>query len=192
MLVLFLGSTLGNFNPERAEEFLADVRRLMCPGDAFYLSTDLQKEIPRLIAAYDDEVGVTAAFNLNLLARINRELKANFALPKFAHEARYDGKAHRIEMHLRSRVDQRVSIGNDFTIELRQDETIWTEAATSFVLKTFLLSLAGPEYACESSMDRRGVALRPKPPPRRLREGAFSQKVLQAEASHRGAGGKES
>jgi dimethylhistidine N-methyltransferase len=132
MLVLFLGSTLGNFNPERAEEFLGDVRRLMLPGDAFYLSTDLQKEIPRLIAAYDDSIGVTAAFNLNLIARINRELGANFDLSKFAHEARYDNKAHRIEMHLRSLVRQSVSIGDDFTIKLRRGETLWTESSYKF------------------------------------------------------------
>jgi len=132
MLVLFLGSTLGNFNPERAEEFLGDVRRLMLPGDAFYLSTDLQKEIPRLIAAYDDSIGVTAAFNLNLIARINRELGANFDLSKYAHEARYDNKAHRIEMHLRSLVRQSVSIGDDFTIKLRRGETLWTESSYKF------------------------------------------------------------
>jgi dimethylhistidine N-methyltransferase len=132
MLVLFLGSTLGNFNPERAEEFLSDVRRLMLPGDAFYLSTDLQKEIPRLIAAYDDAIGVTAAFNLNLIARINRELGANFDLSQFAHEARYDDKAHRIEMHLRSLVSQSVSIGDNFTFKLRRGETIWTESSYKF------------------------------------------------------------
>ena len=132
MLVLFLGSTLGNFNPERAEEFLGDVRRLMLPGDAFYLSTDLQKETSRLIAAYDDSIGVTAAFNLNLIARINRELGANFDLSKFAHEARYDNKAHRIEMHLRSLVNQSISVEDDFTIKLRRGETIWTESSYKF------------------------------------------------------------
>jgi len=132
MLVLFLGSTLGNFNPERAEEFLSDVRRLMLPGDVFYLSTDLQKEIPRLIAAYDDAIGVTAAFNLNLIARINRELGANFDLSKFVHEARYDDKAHRIEMHLRSLASQSVSIADNFTIKLRRGETIWTESSYKF------------------------------------------------------------
>jgi len=132
MLVLFLGSTLGNFNPERAEEFLSDIRRLMLPGDVFYLSTDLQKEIPRLIAAYDDAIGVTAAFNLNLIARINRELGANFDLSKFAHEARYDDKAHRIEMHLRSLASQSVSIADNFTIKLRRGETIWTESSYKF------------------------------------------------------------
>jgi len=149
MLVLFLGSTLGNFNPERAEEFLADARRLMLPGDTFYLSTDLQKEIPRLIAAYDDEIGVTAAFNLNLLARINRELKANFVLSEFAHEARYDWKAHRIEMHLRSLVEQTVSLGNEFTVELRQDETIWTESSYKFRCEDIPALARRTGYDCE-------------------------------------------
>jgi dimethylhistidine N-methyltransferase len=132
LLVLFLGSTLGNFDPLRAKEFLDDVRQLMLPGDAFYLSTDLQKEIPRLIAAYDDVIGVTAAFNMNLLARINRELAADFDLSEFAHEARYDRTAHRIEMHLRSLTDQTISIGNDFKVTMRHGETIWTESSYKF------------------------------------------------------------
>jgi dimethylhistidine N-methyltransferase len=133
MLVLFLGSTLGNFNPERAEEFLGDVRRLMLPGDAFYLSTDLQKEIPRLIAAYDDAIGVTAAFNLNLLARINRELEGDFTLGHFEHHVRYQEMDCRIEMHLRSTRRQTVSIrGADFTCIFREGETIWTEACYKF------------------------------------------------------------
>jgi dimethylhistidine N-methyltransferase len=132
ILVLFLGSTLGNFDPERAEEFLGDVRRLMLPGDALYLSTDLQKDIPRLIAAYDDSIGVTAAFNMNLIARINRELGATFDLSKFAHEARYNNTVHRVEMHLRSKGVQSVSVGDDFSIKLRRGETIWTESSYKF------------------------------------------------------------
>jgi len=149
MLVLFLGSTLGNFNPERAEEFLTDVRRLMLPGDAFYLSTDLQKEIPRLIAAYDDALGVTAAFNLNLIARINRELRANFDLSQFVHEARYDNNAHRIEMHLRSLVNQAVSVGDDFTIKLRRGETIWTESSYKFRCEDIAAIARRSGFDCE-------------------------------------------
>ena len=118
--------------PNEPRNFSVMFGNSMVPGDAFYLSTDLQKEIPRLIAAYDDSIGVTAAFNLNLIARINRELGANFDLSKFAHEARYDNKTHRIEMHLRSVVRQSVSIGDDFTIKLRRDETIWTESSYKF------------------------------------------------------------
>src|SRR3979490_3404136 len=78
LLVLFLGSTIGNFDRDAAERFLTEVRRILYPGDALLLGTDLEKPLPQLIAAYDDPIGVTAAFNLNLLARINRELYADF------------------------------------------------------------------------------------------------------------------
>ena len=80
LLVLFLGSTIGNFDRDAGERFLAEVRRILYPGDALLLGTDLEKPLPQLVAAYDDATGVTAAFNLNLLARINRELDANFDL----------------------------------------------------------------------------------------------------------------
>lgn len=148
MLVLFLGSTLGNFEPVRAEEFLVDIRRLMVPGDVFYVSTDLQKETARMIAAYDDSIGVTASFNLNLLARINRELNADFDLSQFAHEARYDTTAHRIEMHLRSLVDQGVSIGKD-TFALRRGETIWTESSYKFRCEDIAALAERTGFACE-------------------------------------------
>ena len=78
LLVLFLGSTIGNFDRDAAERFLAEVRRILYPGDALLLGTDLEKPLPQLLAAYDDPLGVTAAFNLNLLARINRELGRRF------------------------------------------------------------------------------------------------------------------
>lgn len=149
LLILFLGSTLGNFDPERAEEFLANVRQLMLPGDVFYLSTDLQKETSRLIAAYDDAIGVTAAFNLNLLARINRELDADFDLTQFAHEARYDRTSHRIEMHLRSLKKQTVSIGSDFTFQLRQGETIWTESSYKFRCEDVAALARKTGFLCE-------------------------------------------
>jgi L-histidine N-alpha-methyltransferase len=132
VLILFLGSTLGNFNPSAALEFMAGIRRLLLPGDFFYLSTDLQKEPGRLIAAYDDSIGLTAAFNLNMLARINRELGGNFDLSKFEHRARYNRVENRIEMHLRSLTDQTVSIGSDFKVTLRHGETIWTESSYKF------------------------------------------------------------
>ena len=78
LLVLFLGSTIGNFDRDAAERFLTEVRRILFPGDALLLGTDLEKPLPQLLAAYDDPLGVTAAFNLNLLARINRELGGGF------------------------------------------------------------------------------------------------------------------
>jgi dimethylhistidine N-methyltransferase len=133
LLVLFLGSTIGNFERAAAQHFLRDVRRCLMPGDAVLLGADLVKPVDRMILAYDDPAGVTAAFNLNLLARINRELDADFVLRNFAHEARYDERHGRIEMHLRSTVAQRVTVrAADFSCELRKDETIWTESCHKF------------------------------------------------------------
>ena len=149
LLVLFLGSTLGNFEPERATEFMSDIRQLMLPGDVFYVSTDLQKEKARVIDAYADSIGVTAAFNLNLLARINRELGANFVLTQFAHEARYDSKANRIEMHLRSLSNQTVTIGRDFKCLLREGETIWTESSYKFRCEDIAALARHTGFACE-------------------------------------------
>lgn len=128
LLVLFLGSTIGNFDRPAGEEFLRQVRVLLAPGDGLLLGADLVKPIPQLLAAYDDPLGVTAAFNLNLLARINRELDAGFALSEFRHVALYNEAERRIEMHLRSTADQTVTIAKvNFTVAFRKDETIWTE-----------------------------------------------------------------
>jgi len=132
MLVLFLGSSIGNFEPQVAVDFLTSVRRQLKKGDVLLLSCDLVKSHDRLLAAYDDAAGVTAAFNLNLLARINRELGGNFNLRRFTHEARYDHNEQRIEMHLRSTADQIVSIGEGFRVTLKRDETIWTESSYKY------------------------------------------------------------
>jgi L-histidine N-alpha-methyltransferase len=133
LLVLFLGSTIGNFEPEAATDFLYAVRLLLQPGDALLLGTDLVKPVEQLQAAYDDPTGVTAAFNLNLLARINRELDADFNLRRFEHVIRYDAPAQRIEMHLRSRVRQVVSVrGAGLTVEFEAQETVFTEACHKF------------------------------------------------------------
>jgi len=133
ILVLFLGSSIGNFEPQVAESFLKSVRQSLLPGDALLLSTDLVKPVDRMLAAYDDAVGVTSAFNLNLLARINRELHADFDVRKFQHEARYDASEQRIEMHLRSRMPQKVSINGNFSVDLEEGETIWTESSYKFL-----------------------------------------------------------
>lgn len=133
LLVLFLGSTIGNFDRPVAEEFLREVRQSLGPGDALLLGTDLEKSIPQLLLAYDDPLGVTAAFNLNLLARINRELDADFVLRQFQHLARYNKAERRIEMHLRSTVDQTVTIRKaDCRIRFRKDEAIWTESSHKY------------------------------------------------------------
>ena len=133
VLVLFLGSTIGNFEPEEAADFLAVVRACLEPGDALLLGTDLVKPLEQMLAAYDDPTGVTAAFNLNLLGRINRELDGDFDLRQFEHVARYDASAQRIEMHLRSRREQVVGIRKaELMVEFVAGETIWTEVSHKF------------------------------------------------------------
>jgi L-histidine N-alpha-methyltransferase len=132
-LLLFLGSTIGNFTRTQAASFLTRVQRSMQPGDYLLLGADLVKSRDRLLNAYDDPVGVTAAFNLNLLARINRELDGYFELSQFAHEARWNERHSRIEMHLRSRIAQQVRIGAlGFTISFAAGETVWTESSHKF------------------------------------------------------------
>jgi dimethylhistidine N-methyltransferase len=135
LLVLFLGSTIGNFERPAAEDFLCEIRRSLVPGDALLLGTDLVKPAPVLIAAYDDPAGVTAAFNLNLLARANRELGADFAVRRFAHQARYDETLRRVEMHLVSSRRQSVHIpAAAFAVDFEEGESIWTEACHKFRL----------------------------------------------------------
>ncbi|MEO7652439.1 MAG: L-histidine N(alpha)-methyltransferase [Bryobacteraceae bacterium] len=135
LLVLFLGSTIGNFDRQPGEKFLREIRSLLLPGDSLLLGTDLVKPEAQILEAYDDPTGVTAAFNLNLLARINRELDADFYLRRFRHEARYNRAEQRVEMHLRSEVEQTVTIRRaDFRFALRAGETIWTESSHKFEL----------------------------------------------------------
>jgi len=131
--VLFLGSTIGNFDRPAAAGFLRKVRRILQPGDSLLLGTDLEKPIPQLLAAYDDSLGVTAAFNLNLLARINRELDADFILEQFEHVARFNPAARSVEMHLLSRTKQSVTIPRaGLELSFRQGETIWTESSHKY------------------------------------------------------------
>ncbi len=133
ILVLFLGSSIGNFDREPAEAFLQGIREALVPGDALLLSTDLVKSVPRMIRAYDDAIGATAAFNLNLLARINRELEGDFVLSQFQHAALYNSRQRRIEMHLVSRQDQSVDIaGAGVRARFQKDETIWTESCYKY------------------------------------------------------------
>jgi L-histidine Nalpha-methyltransferase len=132
-LVMFLGSTIGNFERKCAMEFLRDLRRSLLPGDLLLIGADLVKEPDRMVVAYDDPTGVTGAFNLNLLGRINRELGGDFQLRDFEHQARWNEEHHRIEMHLRSRLNQTVFIGEaDLTVRFHAGETIWTESSHKF------------------------------------------------------------
>ncbi len=110
-LVLFLGSNIGNFDRDEAREFLRALRRVLRTGDALLLGADLKKDAATLEAAYDDALGVTAAFNLNLLARINREFAADFQLRAFKHVALYNGDAGRIEIYIESLRAQVVHLG---------------------------------------------------------------------------------
>src|SRR5204863_3434550 len=112
-VVLFLGSSIGNLDFDAAVAMLASLRTLLAAGDALFLGADLKKPKEILEPAYDDTLGVTAAFNLNLLGRINRELGGTFDLAAFAHRAFYNEVEGRIEMHLVSRRAQTVSVGDD-------------------------------------------------------------------------------
>src|SRR5256884_9047460 len=110
LLVLYLGSTIGNFDRPAGMKFLRQVRGILQVDDSLLLGTDLEKPIPQLLDAYHDSLGVTSAFNLNLLARINRELDGNFDLSQFEHTVRFNHIARSVEMHLRSRCKQTVTI----------------------------------------------------------------------------------
>jgi L-histidine N-alpha-methyltransferase len=133
LFVLFLGSTIGNFDRSAADAFLREVRQILQEGDALLLGTDLEKDIATQILAYDDPAGVTAAFNLNLLARINRELGANFNLAQFRHQVRWNEDERRIEMHLRSLERQTVTIPvAGLRIMFNEGETIWTESSHKY------------------------------------------------------------
>src|ERR1700719_4089188 len=133
LFVLFLGSTIGNFDRPAGEKFLAEVRRILEPGDSLLLGTDLEKSSAELLAAYDDELGVTGAFNLNLLARINRELEADFDLSQFEHVARINHQERSVEMHLRSICRQTVNIpAAELAVEFLEGEPIWTESSHKY------------------------------------------------------------
>jgi L-histidine Nalpha-methyltransferase len=132
-LALFLGSNIGNFDSASAAALLAAVRRSLSPGDALLLGTDLIKPERELLLAYDDPLGVTAAFNRNLLLRINSELGGNFDLGQFTHHAAWNARDSRMEMHLVSRATQHVSITAvqlDFT--LGAGDRIWTESSYKY------------------------------------------------------------
>ncbi len=136
VLVLFLGSTIGNFDQAGAVDFLRQVRARLESGDALLLGTDLVKPVDQLLAAYNDATGVTAGFNLNILARINRELGGEFALEDFEHRAIYNHGKRRIEMHLRSKCRQQAKIRDaGLTVRLEEGETIWTESSHKFRLE---------------------------------------------------------
>jgi dimethylhistidine N-methyltransferase len=133
ILLLFLGSSVGNLARSELSAFFSSLRRALQPHDHFLLGADLVKPIPVMCSAYDDPVGVTAAFNLNVLARINRELGGTFDLRSFRHEARWNSVERAIEMHLVATKTHTVAIGTlGRAVTFRQDESIWTESSHKF------------------------------------------------------------
>jgi|SRR5215472_3970836 dimethylhistidine N-methyltransferase len=150
LLVLFLGSTIGNFDRPAGIRFLSDVRCILQPGDSLLLGTDLEKARSELISAYDDELGVTAAFNLNLLARANRELGADFDLAHFKHRARINEEVRSVEMHLESQQRQIVSIpAAEVVVEFQPGETIWTESSHKYALGEIYEMARAAGFRCE-------------------------------------------
>jgi len=132
-MVAFLGGTIGNLVPADRAVFLADLRRTLVPGDTLLLGTDLVKSPDVLVPAYDDAAGVTAAFNKNVLAVLNRELKADFDLDAFDHVARWDAEHEWIEMRLRSRRAQNVYVaGLDLDVHFADGEEMRTEISAKF------------------------------------------------------------
>ena len=151
LLVLFLGSTIGNFSHPADTAFLREIRRILQTGDALLLGTDLEKPVPQLVEAYDDSLGVTAAFDLNLLARINRELEGDFRLRQFQHLALFNSATNSVEMHLRSSQRQTVAISTaHLTVSFEAGETIWTENSHKYSLEEVKQKTDQAGFACEA------------------------------------------
>ncbi|HEY3973873.1 MAG TPA: L-histidine N(alpha)-methyltransferase [Candidatus Sulfotelmatobacter sp.] len=151
LFVLFLGSTIGNFDRPAGVKFLTEVRGILQPGDSLLLGTDLEKPSAQLIAAYDDELGVTAAFNLNLLARTNRELGADFDLKYFVHVAKINYQTRSVEMHLMSTRRQIVSIpAAEVVVEFLEGETIWTESSHKYSAGEVFETARAAGFRCET------------------------------------------
>ena len=148
VLALYIGSSIGNFAPPEAASILRTLRAQLTPGDALLLGTDLapgpHKPVATLLAAYDDAAGITAAFNGNILVRLNRELDTDFDLDAFAHSARWNAAQSRMEMHLESRIAQTVHVAGH-SIAFAAGETIHTENSYKFTAAALdaLLTSAG-------------------------------------------------
>lgn len=135
-VIFFPGSTIGNFEPEEAMRFLRHSSRILETGDGFLIGVDLKKSVDVLEQAYNDAAGVTAAFNLNMLTHLNQMLEGTFDVTRFEHHAFYNEEKGRIEMHLRSQLDQLVQVG-DVTVPFKQGETIHTENSYKYSKEEF-------------------------------------------------------
>jgi L-histidine N-alpha-methyltransferase len=151
-MVLYIGSSIGNFEPHEAARLLEIVRAGLEPGDTLLLGVDLRKDEPTLVAAYDDAAGVTACFNLNMLTRLNRELGADFDLESFAHCAVWNSAESRMEMHLESLVAQRVKLpALDLEVDFTAGERIHTENSYKYAPGQAEAMLASAGFAAEST-----------------------------------------
>ncbi len=135
-VIFFPGSTIGNFEPEEAMHFLRHSSRILESGDGFLIGVDLKKSTDVLERAYNDAAGVTAAFNLNMLTHLNQMLEGTFDVTRFEHHAFYNEEKGRIEMHLRSQLDQLVQVG-DVTVPFKQGETVHTENSYKYSKEEF-------------------------------------------------------
>ena len=151
LLVLFLGSTIGNFDRHAGLRFLANLRQILQPGDSLLLGTDLEKPEAQLLRAYDDELGVTAAFNLNLLSRINHELDADFNTGRFIHQAKLSHQGRCVEMHLCSLQRQTVRIpAAEVVVDFLEGETIWTESSHKYSADEIYLTARDAGFRCDA------------------------------------------
>jgi dimethylhistidine N-methyltransferase len=146
-VLFFPGSTVGNFTPDETRAFLSRVARWIGPDGSILIGVDTRKDPALLEAAYDDSAGVTARFNLNLLARLNAELDASFDLSRFRHRARYDASLGRVEMHLESAIDQQVHVAGVLH-DFRRGETIHTESSYKYTPDGFRALAASSGYDC--------------------------------------------
>ena len=150
LLALFLGSNIGNFDPPARHEFLCEIRATLKDGDALLLGADLVKPEPQLMLAYDDPLGVTAAFDKNVLVRINRELGGEFDLDTFQHRAIWNARESRVEMHLVSQRAQTVRIAAcDTAVSFVAGESIWTESSYKFEPEELAALAARAGFRCE-------------------------------------------
>ncbi|MCT7661699.1 L-histidine N(alpha)-methyltransferase [Mycobacterium deserti] len=148
-LVAFLGSTIGNLTPGPRAQFLSALAESLQPGDTVLLGTDLVKDTGRLVRAYDDSAGVTARFNRNVLAVVNRELDADFAIERFDHVAKWNTDEERIEMWLRSSGPQRVHVkALDLTVDFADGEEMLTEVSSKFRREKVTAELADAGLRC--------------------------------------------
>jgi L-histidine N-alpha-methyltransferase len=151
-LAMYIGSSIGNFSPEEARTILRNLRSQLRAGDALLLGTDMVKDEATLVRAYDDKNGVTAAFNSNVLHRLNRELGADFDTGCFRHRARWNHVESRIEMHLESTRDQSVNIpAAQLSVQFAALETIHTESSYKFTQKTLGALLSDAGFAVEQT-----------------------------------------